>query len=72
MNILVTGYGIKESGEINLDIIHPNSAAFWLSNSETDSEAWYFDVDMNGLLFDHYDKEGSLAIRCIQNIEVDE
>lgn len=50
MNIFMTGYGVKETGEIKLGIIHQNSAAFWLSNSETDSEAWYFDVDMNGLL----------------------
>lgn len=72
MNIFMTGYGVKETGEIKLDIIHQNSAAFWLSNSQASAEGWYFDVDMNGLLFDHYDKEGSLAIRCIQNIEVDE
>lgn len=74
LNIFASGFGVKDDTDkvAHLTLFGPNRAApFWLTKEEDSKEAYYFIVDVDGLRFNHYDKEGSAAVRCIQDVVVE-
>lgn len=73
LNVYATGFAAKGASALfagaNMNGI-PH-AFFWLSDEDS-AEGANFVINENDLHMNHYDKEGSVAVRCIQNIEVDE